>query len=211
MKKLKIYFTNNLEEFIEPYYSALKNEYIYYYDVNTQIKDLFLWLYEKIDTSGDYFDDILREHFLVVLNQRKIKVRLEYNLNDFLKNNSVSKLYLWFATGIGGGNGGYIPTLGTIRINPNEDKHKYIPHVHIYKNRRQSYDYSIRINLNDLTQMKGDAKSIDKLFNKNQKKTIYGYLNYNRQELIDYYNRVQNGEYVEPIYLKYNGKVVEFK
>ena len=59
--------------------------------------------------------------------------------------------------------------------------------------------------------MKGDKKTIDDLFTKKQQKILYEILKKYNKEFINYYNSIQQGEYPQPIYINYNGKITYFK
>ncbi|MEI3529819.1 MAG: hypothetical protein V8Q75_01925 [Bacilli bacterium] len=173
MKKYKIIinFNNtNLDGIIEQLRIFLVKEHVFEYDDDTNIRDLFEWIMYKIwDDSAELDDEKLREHLSVVLDERNIMVQLDYNLKKFINTHNIRILKLNYVMCSFGGAGVYIKVLGSIRINPNEQNHKYIPHVHIYKNKRIANDSCIRINLEDLTQMTGDKKTIDDLFIKSNK------------------------------------------
>jgi len=211
--KIKIKFENTeLTGMIEELKVFLTKEYEFEYDNNTKIGDLFKWLMLHFDDDKFVLEDeYLRDHFHIIINGHESKMQLEYNLNTFIKTNNIDVLKILFIMCPSGGAGADIKILGTIRINPDEQRHKSIPHVHVYKNRRINNDCCVRINLNDLTQLKNDKKQIDEIFNKKQKKILFDILEKNRDKLINYYYSVQNGEYLEPIYIDYNGKKVQFK
>lgn len=211
--RIKIKFVNNeLTGMIDELKDFLIKDYEFEYDDSTTICDMFKWLMQHFDgDSLSLEDEYLRDHFHVIVNRLDKKMQLDYNLKKFIESNNISTLNVLFIMCPSGGAGAYIRILGTIRINPDEQRHKYIPHVHVYKNRKIDNDHEIRINLNDLTQLKHDKKSIDDLFSKKQKKILFDVLENNRDKLINYYYSVQNGEYLEPIYIDYNGKQVQFK
>ena len=99
--------------------------------------------------------------------------------------------------------------LANIRVNPNEHPHKYIPHVHISPYKKHSPE--IRIELNNLLQMKGDSIKFEEVFNKDQRADILLLLETNQTELIDYYNRIQKGEYIPHFLLSFKGELYEMK
>ena len=192
--------------------SFLNKTYSFKYNNNTKIRDLFKWIminiWEKQDTL---FDEYLREHIRLNTNKRIIKLQLDYNLKKFLCINNLNKLVLSYIICPAGGAGARFEIFGEIRINPDETIHKYIPHVHIYKDCIKDDNHCVRIVLKNLTQMKNDKKTINDLFSNKEKKIIFKILKKHRNEFINYYNSIQRGEYPEPIYIDYYGKIKVFK
>ena len=202
---IKIKFINDCSSgFTQNYVDYLTNIYTFKYNEGTSFYDLFFWLANKNNIETD----VLNDRFLIHLNNKNIKIQLNYLVKNFIKNNSINdELKIFFVAGIPGGSGADINVgvMATIRINPNESIHKYTPHVHIYKNRRISYNYCARIDLNNLTQFKNDKYKINDLFNRRQIKLIYDFLVKYQDKLIHYYISIQNGEFPEPIYINFNG------
>lgn len=210
---IKIKFVNVIEEVLPlQLMKFLTKESLFYYNDISTIRDLFKWIMISIWGEDEHLDDEnLIEHIYAVLNGQAIKVQLDYNLKQFITINHISVLKLLYVMCGSGGAGAYIKLLGEIRINPNEQCHKYIPHVHVYKNGKINDNSCVRIKLDDLSQMYNDSIKIDKLFSKKQKKILFDFLKKYQGELVDYYNSIQRGEYPKPIYIDYNGNKVDFK
>ena len=59
--------------------------------------------------------------------------------------------------------------------------------------------------------MSNDKVKISELFNKKERLKLFEFLKKYQNELIDYYNSIQNGEYPSPIYIDYDGNKTKFK
>lgn len=187
----------------------LSKTYRFNYDENTTIYELYVYLYKKLKMDCVHEENI-NERFSFKLGEKNIFANINYSLKQLLKNNNYSErtIYLYYHICIGGGNGSYINGLTHIRINPNEQQHKFLPHVHVYK---KDYSKCVRINLNTFEQLKNDKYKFKKFFSNKEMNEIIFILKEHQEELIEYYNDVLNGEQPKDFIIEYNGKNYEFK
>jgi len=184
--------------------------FTFFYNEDYSIKDLYVFLISELVGNYRISLDSLALRFHIVKDGKRRFYRLDYNLDSFIENHSVDGiLKLSYTMGIPGGMGASIFELANIRVNPDERNHKYIPHVHISPYNKQSP--VIRIELNNLTQMKGDSVKFENVFNKKQCSDILELLRTNQIELINYYKRIQDGEYIPHFLLTFKGDKYEFK
>jgi len=184
-------------------------EFTFFYNEDYSIKDLYSFLLSELGENNPISLDGLALRFHIVKDGECRFYRLDYSLNSFIENHSVDGiLKLSYTMGIPGGMGASIFELANIRVNPDERNHKYIPHVHISPYNKQSP--VIRIELNNLTQMKNDSNRFDNVFNKKQRSDILEFLRINQTELINYYNRIQDGEYIPHFQLTFKGHKYDF-
>ena len=185
----------------------LKKVHTYSFNDETTIVDLNIWLLKQMHCY-DRFN--LSEIFAFKINDKEINAQCNYKLIKFIRANNLKKLEVDFRYGAGGGC--ELKTiLATIRINPNEEIHKYTPHVHIYVGKKRSEEYETRIKLDDLSLMKNTKKSLDDLFSNNDKKLLIEFLTKYRDELINYYNSIQKGEQPKSIYIDFKGNITIFR
>ena len=151
----------------------------------------------------------LNLRFHINKNGEQTYYRLDYDLSAFIKDHSNDNLLILdFTAGIPGGMGANLFELANIRINPNETQHKFTPHVHVSPYQKQSP--TVRIALNSLTQMHGDAIKFNDVFTKKEQKDILEFLSLNQKKLISYYERVQKGEYIPHYLLEFRGQSIDF-
>ncbi len=144
-------------------------------------------------------------HFDFLKCGKRQKAQLDYLLRDFLNNFNYryDRLKMEFIDGIGGGFG--FGGFADIRIN-NGEPHQ-TPHVHIYSSSKG--DGYVRIALTTMTQMYGDKIKFNKLFNKKQRDILLRFLNENKAEFIDLYERNNKGELITKEYeFALDGEVV---
>lgn len=198
-----------LKDMDSKFASLLSKIYRFNYDDNTTIYELYIFLYKKLKMDYDSEENI-EERFSFKLGKKNIFANINYSLKHLLKNNNYKEntLYLFYHACIGGGNGSYVKGLAHIRINPNEQQHKYLPHVHVYK---KNYKKCVRISLNTFEQLKNDKYIFKELFSNKEIHEIISILKEHQEELINYYNDVQNGEKTKDFIIEYNKKEYEFK
>lgn len=186
-------------------------ELCYCYDENTLIIDLYKYIENQCGDEPHYNDDEYINRFAFVVNGENKRAYTDYSLDEFLQNwmisiDDVSIMYP-FPCGIGGGC--EVEKLAKIRINPRESIHRYLPHVHVMRINTKSPQY--RISLVDFKELDTDKEKWEKSFNKKQRKRILEILEQNQNVLVDYYNRIQKGEYImEGIEIFVDGKMIEF-
>ena len=77
--------------------SKLKMLYYFQYDNKTLIRELYTFLYKKLEMNWVPTEDELIERFCFVINERMIYANLNYKLIDFLsKNNLDNNIILFF-------------------------------------------------------------------------------------------------------------------
>lgn len=186
------------EELCGSPFNELPREFDYEYREQTKIRDLLLELSNKTKLSviGER-DAELIGHFSFVINGEKVKAKLDYPLYRFINNFELSSgihiIPIW-----GYGIGGAFNFKEIARISMYANDH-CSPHVHIYPigNREKC----IRINLNTLTQMKGDKTKFNECFNIKERKEIINFLKCNSEQLIEQYRNDLLGIYNEQDYI----------
>lgn len=188
---------------------------VYNYTSNTKVKELLSFLLSLIESTDflneSYLNAELLGHFSFTNNiYGEQKAQLDYPLSVFLKNfkyniNSVNMIY-YDAYGIGAYT--ELEELARIQINNNEKKHN---NAHVHITRPQKRFPSFRIDLKSMTEMKTDNPKWDKEFSLKERNEIKSFLEYNKEKLIDYYNRATKGEYITEDYiLTYKNRKYKF-
>lgn len=184
----------------------LRKKYEFLYTDDTIISDLFEFLIFNM-YPGEY--DILKKSkslYKIKVGNEYWHVQKQYRIFDFIKNNGLDMINIYSLYGTGAG--AYLKEINaSIYINPNEGKHKYNPHVHVYSGAGKIGN-CVRISLKNMAYMNGNK--LDDLFSKKEAKIIYEILVKYQKELIDYYNKVQLGKLPEPIYIDLNNKQICF-
>lgn len=137
-----------------------------------------------------------------------VHIHPDYSLNEFLHSRrlfSTITIYCNMAYGIGGG---VAIDNFKIRINPEEKRHFYLPHVHVMKIGKK--DPEIRVSLLDFEEFKSDKTRWNKEFNKKEWDKIIEVLKSNKDQLIKYYTAAQKGDYIDNLSIDYNGKILPF-
>ena len=185
--------------------------FIFYYDNNSTVKDLYIFLIDEMGIAFEGIEESLELRFCIEEDNTRRFFRLDYSLQAFIHERISGDgiLRLQYTIGIPGGMGARLFEIANIRINPEEKKHKNIPHVHISPYLKQLP--VVRIELKSLTQMKTDKVSIEHVFDKKKLKEIIYFLETNREALIDYYYRVQKGEYIPHFPLAFHNQIIDFK
>ena len=170
------------------------------YDDSTTIRDLYLFLLRHLSV-----EEISQDELQLRFNIHHVFYRLDFLIEEVIKEYCADEntLYVNYTIPIPGGMGVRGFDVADIRINPSEKPHKYLPHVHIMPSGRRGPE--IRIELDSLTQMNGDQKCFESVFEKKKREKIMDFLKETREELIDYYHRVQNGEYIQNYIVMYKG------
>ena len=184
---------------------TLKEEYIFAYSDETTMGDLCNFLALNMFPYDYGFSKDHMWFDFIVCNENW-SVQEDYKLCDFVKNNNLDKLNVFSTYGTGAC--GYFKEIyASIYINPNEGKHKYIPHVHVYRGTSKVGDCA-RISLRDMTYMEGSK--LDDLFTKKVANIIFEILEKYQNELIEYYEKVQHGMLPKPIYMDLDDKIICF-
>ncbi|MBE6148455.1 MAG: DUF4160 domain-containing protein [Firmicutes bacterium] len=193
----------------ESFFKRISNSYEYTFRSKTTIKNFLLYIYKCLDI-GYIPDNIeLQERFRIKVANKYINPNINFNLQKFLTLNGIDKkIFVHYIIGLGGGNGALISELANIRINANEGKHKDTPHVHLYK---KGNNDCIRIELNTLTQMKGDKRKFEEIFNNKERKQILDILQKYQMEFIEFYESIQKGEAPKKIIIEHDKKEITFK
>ncbi|MBQ6841171.1 MAG: hypothetical protein IJO63_03560 [Bacilli bacterium] len=188
----------------------MRKVYTFEYDEFTKIRDLFNFLLNNLCGSDDCFDEELTDRFAFKIKRKTVYANVDFSLKKFLEIHEIGDPYLliYFNECVGGGNGAIINELANIRINPNESNHKELPHVHIYKT---NYNQCVRIELNSFQKLKNDKYDLKDFFTKKEIDHILYILKKYQKKLIDFYNKIQNGEKPESFIIEYNKKTVWFK
>nr|MBP3259196.1 hypothetical protein [Bacilli bacterium] len=191
----------------KPMNDFFKSYHTYWYNDSTIMNDLYEWIMKGMRYKTKHF---LSNIFRIKVGDKEIHAQSNFNLRKFIKLNQLKKLEVNFLYGMGGGCDLNVGVVANIRINPNEKRHRYIPHVHIYRGKSRSYDNETRINLADMSTMKNTQKELNDLFNRNESELILSFLWKYRDDLIEYYNSIQRGEKPDTIYIDYEGNRTYF-
>lgn len=184
----------------------LKRKYKYLYCNDTLISELFDYLVLNM-YPGEY--ESLKKSdglYMIKVGNEYWRVQLDYKICDFMLKNDLDAIHIVSLYGTGGG-GFFKDINANIRINPNEGKHKYVPHVHIYRGKTPTGECS-KIKLDDLSHMEG--KELSDMFNKREKAALDEILHEYQQRFIDYYVKVQSGMAPEPMYINFRDRKVFF-
>lgn len=183
---------------------------IYDYEISdsTLIKELFNYLHFELETC-DEDEESQAERFSFIVGDEHIFANTYFPLKIFLESHNILNevIEIYYNIGIGG-NGTYIDELAHIRINPLEPSHKFLPHVHVFK---KNYNEAVRIEIETIKPLKGEEKIYLKRFTKKERKEIEEIIGLHKEELKDFYCRVQNGEQVKEFIIEHNNKEFIFK
>lgn len=184
----------------------------YLYNENTLVCDLYKSISERYVGEIEYDKKSCQLGFAFWINGEYKYANINYPLDKFIINWELNKndviIQCNMVYGIGAGI--TIKELAKIRINPDEGKHQYLPHVHIIKINKSKPQY--RISLKDFRQLDSDTEKWERVFGRRQREKIISVLKDNQETLIDYYERIQKGEYImDRILVFVDGKYIEFK
>lgn len=181
----------------------------FYADEKTTIREFWSYVYNKVYINEDNFElsdkQCYRLCSFVVQGERKLAIS-DYSVIKFLDNFNINYNEIIALCSDNYGIGGDFTINNTIKIqiNANEPKHNN-PHVHV--TRPNKHDKYYRLDINTLTQMKGDKEDWKKEFNLKERRIIKEVIIENKKTLMNYYNNARKGEYTtDAYYIEYEGK-----
>lgn len=191
----------------------INNEsFIYVYDENTLINDLYKYIAQQYPDCLLFYEKDYANGFAIGVNGGFKNAIPNYPLVKFMSNWGINaeEIIVKCNIAFGVGGGFRIKQIAKVRINPDEGKHQYLPHVHIMKAGKTKPQY--RISLKDFQQLDSDAEKWERSFGRRQRQKIIEVLKENQATLLDYYERIHKGEHVvDRILIFVDGETVEFK
>ena len=187
MNNININIVNNINDVIFSFQ--------YSFNDNTEVKELLLYLYDKL-FQNDYEERINLYMCFSFIKNDEIKGKLDYKLRDFLDNFGFDydNVKMKYYDGVGGHF--YCGGIARMEIHEAEQNHYHTPHIHVYNpNKSKSSQTPVIISLKSFEIIKG--KEIwNETYKSKERKIMIQFLMNNQEKLIDAYNIMRKGAYL---------------